>query len=90
VVCIFVEFSYLGVSKARSLKLKGYRDKPLSEEEQARNKVISVTRAGGECSFVTYKRHYGFGGTRFMGLAKNATAYGLVAMAANMRKGAKF
>ena len=28
--------------------------------------------------------------TRFMGLAKNITFYGLAAMAANIRKGAKF
>ncbi|KAF3978683.1 MAG: IS5 family transposase [Methylococcales symbiont of Iophon sp. n. MRB-2018] len=69
---------------------KGYRGKPLSEEEQTRNKVIAVTRAGGERPFATYKRHYGLGRTRFMGLAKNATVYGLAAMAANIRKGAKF
>jgi len=28
--------------------------------------------------------------TRFMGLAKNATVYGFAAMAANIRKGARF
>jgi len=49
---------------------KGYRGKPLSEEEQTRNKVIAVTRAGGKRPFATYKRHYGLGRTRFMGLAK--------------------
>ena len=69
---------------------KGYRGKPLSEEERTRNKVIAVTRAGGECPFATYKKHYELSRTRFMGLAKNATVYGLAAMAANIRKGAKF
>ena len=69
---------------------KGYRGKPLSKEERTRNKEIAVTRAGGERPFATYKRHYGLARTRFMGLAKNATIYGLAAMAANLCKGSKF
>ncbi|MDP0561391.1 MAG: hypothetical protein QS721_03265 [Candidatus Endonucleobacter sp. (ex Gigantidas childressi)] len=40
--------------------------------------------------FATYKRHYGLARNRFMGLAKNATIYGLAAIAANIRKGTKF
>ena len=69
---------------------KGYRGHPLSEAERMRNQAIAVTRAGGERPFATYKWHYGLARTRFMGLAKNATFYGLAAMAANIRKGAKF
>jgi len=69
---------------------KGYRGNPLSDEDKQRNKVIAVTRAGGERPFATYKQHYGLAKTRFMGLAKNVTFYGLAAMAANIRKGAKF
>ena len=69
---------------------KADRGKPLTEEECYRNKVIALTRSGGERPFATYKRHYGLARTRFMGLAKNATVYGLAAMAANIRKGAKF
>lgn len=69
---------------------KGYRGNPLSESDKARNKVIAVTRAGGERPFATYKQHYGLSRTRFMGLAKNATVYGMAAIAANIRKGAKF
>ena len=38
---------------------KGYRNKPLSCADQIRNKVIAVTRAGGERPFATYKQHYG-------------------------------
>ena len=49
-----------------------------------------MTRSGGERPFATYKQHYGLARTRFMGLAKNATVYGLAAMAANIRKGAWF
>ena len=69
---------------------KGYRNTPLSCADQIRNKMIAVTRAGGERPFATYKQHYGLARTRFMGLAKNITVYGLAAMAANIRKGAKF
>jgi len=49
-----------------------------------------VTRAGGERPFVTYKQHYGLARTRFMGLAKDETLFGLAAMAVNIRKGARF
>ena len=69
---------------------KGYRGNPLSEADRIRNQAIAVTRAGGERPFATYKWHYGLARTRFMGIAKNATVYGLAAMAANIRKGAKF
>jgi IS5 family transposase len=69
---------------------KGYRNNPISQADKDRNARIAVTRAGGERPFATYKRHYGLARTRFMGLAKNATAYGIAAMALNIRKGAKF
>ena len=62
---------------------KGYRNKPLSCADQIRNQVIAVTRSGAERPFATYKRHYGLARTRFMGLANNATVYGLATMAAN-------
>ncbi|MCK5894912.1 MAG: transposase [Endozoicomonadaceae bacterium] len=69
---------------------KGYRGKPLSKGERTRNKEIAVTRAGGERPFATYKRHDGLARTRFMGLAKNTTLFGLAAMEANIRKGTQF
>lgn len=69
---------------------KGYRNNPLSESDKIRNAQIAVTRAGGERPFATYKQHYGLARTRFMGLSKNLTFYGLAAMASNIRKGAKF
>ncbi|MDP0563312.1 MAG: transposase [Candidatus Endonucleobacter sp. (ex Gigantidas childressi)] len=68
---------------------KGYIRKPLSKEDRTRNKEIAVTRPGGERPFASYKRHYGLARTRFMGLAKNATIYGLTAIAANIRKATK-
>lgn len=69
---------------------KGYRGKPLSDADKIRNKEIAVIRSGGERPFATYKQHYGLARTRFMGLAKNVTFYGLAAMALNIRKGAMF
>jgi len=69
---------------------KGNRSHPLSEAGQKRNRHIAVTRAGGERPFATYKQHYKLGRTRFLGLAKNSTFYGLAAIAANIRKGARF
>ena len=52
--------------------------------------AIVVIRAGGERPFATCKSRYGLARTRFMGLAKNMTAYGIAAIAHNLRKGAKF
>ena len=69
---------------------KGYRNHPISDADKARNKEIAVTRSGGERPFATYKCHYGLARTRFMGLAKNLTFYGLAAMASNIKKAAKF
>jgi IS5 family transposase len=82
------KLSQLGIED--QVQRKGYRGNPLSDADHIRNDVIAVTRAGGERPFATYKQHYGLSRTRFLGLAKNATFYGLAAMAANLRKGARF
>ena len=60
------------------------------QQDRRRNDAIAVIRAGGERPFATYKSRYGLARTRFMGLAKNMTAYGIAAIAHNLRKGAKF
>ena len=72
------------------MQRKGYRNHPLSESDAIHNAQIAVTRSGGEWPFATYKQHYGLARTRFLGLAKNETFYGLAAKAANIHKGAKF
>lgn len=79
-----------GLGIKDQVQRKGYRNNPLSESDKERNAQIAVTRAGGERPFATYKQHYGLARTRFMGLAKNITFYGIAAMASNIRKGAKF
>ena len=75
---------------ADQVQRKGYRNKPLSAKGRRRNDVIAVIRAGGERPFATYKSRYGLARTRFMGLTKNMTAYGIAATAHNIRKGANF
>ncbi len=75
---------------ADQVQRKGYRNKPLSDDDRNRNDEIAVIRAGGERPFATYKSRYGLARTRFMGLARNMTAYGIAAIAHNVRKGAKF
>ena len=69
---------------------KGYRNHSLLAQDRKRNDEIAVIRAGGERPFATYKSRYSLSQTRFMGLAKNMTAYGIVVIAHNVRKGAKF
>ncbi len=79
-----------GLGIEDQVQRKGYRNNPLSESDKKRNAQIAVTRSGGERPFATYKQHYGLARTRYMGLAKNITSYGIAAMASNIRKGAKF
>lgn len=69
---------------------KAYRNHPLSEADKDYNIEVGVIRAGVERTFAVYKTHYGLSKTRFLGLAKNMTFYGIVAIAHNIRKGAKF
>ena len=71
------------------MQRKGYRNKPLLAKDRRRNDAIAVIRAGGERPFATYKSLDGLARARFMGLAKNRTAYGIAAIAHNLRKGAK-
>lgn len=72
------------------VQAKAQRNKPLSEADKERNRVIAVTRSGGERPFATYKQHYKLRRTRLMGLAKNTTHFGIAAIALNVRKAAQF
>ena len=75
---------------ADSVQCKGYRNHPSSAVNKRRNAGIAVVRLGVERTFAVYKRCYGLGRTRFVGLAKNLTFYGLAAIAHDIRKGARF
>ena len=75
---------------ADQVQRKGYRNNPLSSLDCRRNDEIAAIRAGGDRPFATYKSRHGLARTRFMGLSKNITAYGIAAIAHNIRKGANF
>jgi IS5 family transposase len=69
---------------------KGYRNRPLSTQDDERNAEIAVTRSGGERPFSIYKCNYGLRRTRLMGLDKNLSFFGIVALAHNIKKAGKF
>lgn len=75
---------------SNKIQRKGFRNRPLSEQDKTYNAYLALTRSGAERPFATYKQHYALARTRFMGLTKNLTFYGLAAIAANVKKGAKF
>lgn len=75
---------------ADRVQRKGYRGQPLSDTDKVRNAEIAVIRATGERPFATYKQHYGLARTRFLGLTKNLTFFGIAAIAHNIQKAAKF
>ena len=82
------KLEHLGI--ANQVQCKGYRNNPLLAEDSRRNDEIAVICTGSERPFATYKSRYGLARTRFMGLAKNMTAYGIAAIVHNLRKGANF
>ena len=51
---------------------KGYRHRPLSAEDRARNRSKSRVRAKGEHPFFVLKRIFGFTKVRYRGIHKNA------------------
>ena len=58
--------------KAKSfIQAKAHRDRPLSEEERARNRTKSKVRAKVEHAFLVIKRIFGWAKVRYRGLAKN-------------------
>ena len=61
------------------MQRNGYHGHPLSATDKRRNAETAV-----------YRRCYGLGRTRFLGLAKNMTFYSLAAIALNIRKGTGF
>ena len=73
-----------------NVQKKGYRNHPISETDTERNKAIGFTRGRVEAIFGSYKLHRNLRKTRFMGLLKNATHFGLAAIMHNLQKAARF
>jgi transposase, IS5 family len=69
---------------------RGARHKRLTAAERARNAEIAVTRGRVEAIFGHWKRHWGFGRTRLLGLASMRIVTALTAIGWNLWKGAGF
>jgi IS5 family transposase len=63
---------------------KGRRNRPLSEEQKAKNRTKSKVRAKVEHVFGVIKRVFGFAKVRYRGLAKNAHKLFVVSALANL------
>lgn len=72
------------------IQRKGCRYKKLTQKDYDYNKEVGVTRAIIEHQFAEYKERYGLRRTRFVGLLINSCHAGLVAIAHNLKKGARF
>ena len=66
---------------------RAYRNKPLTPEQKMRNRRHSGTRCTVERVFGVLKLHYGMAKARYLGLARNATRFGVMCMAYNIKRG---
>lgn len=65
---------------------RAYRNKPLSEAQQAKNKTKSKVRAKVEHPFLWVKRIWGFAKTRYRGLEKNLNRALMLLLGYNVMK----
>lgn len=65
---------------------KGFKNRPLTNDQIARNKNISKYRGIVEGVFGAWKQWYGWKKTKYMGLSKNILAVTLTAVSWNMKK----
>ena len=68
------------------IQAKAVRGHPLIKQDIERNKRITKKRRIVEANFGSWKRHYGWFKTRFMGLLRNQVGVILTALAWNMKK----
>lgn len=92
---IFADKGYSSQSNRETLKQRGLEDgimhkaarnRALSADQKASNRLISSVRAKVERAFGTLKRGYGFFRTRYLGLAKVELEFLLNAMSFNLKK----
>ena len=67
---------------------RAYRNKPLTESDDEYNSTMSSVRYVVERTFGAFKRHYGVGKTRFLGIAKVQDWITVISIAHNLKKGA--
>lgn len=69
-----------------SIQDKGFRNRPLTDTQIARNKKIAAHRVIAEGVFGSWKQWYGWIKTKYWGLEKNCLAVTLTAISWNMKK----
>ena len=72
---------------ANRITKRAYRDRPLTKEEKAFNRVHSGVRSTVERVFGVLKQHYGMAKARDLGLARNHTRFELMCVAHNIKRG---
>jgi transposase, IS5 family len=65
---------------------RAYRNKPLTEADDEYNSTMSSVRYVVERTFGAFKRHYGVGKTRFLGITKVQGWITIVSIAHNLKK----
>ncbi len=66
---------------------RSYRNKPLTDQQKASNRLVSGTRSIVERVFGVLKLHYSMGNARYLGLARNKARVGLMCVAHNIKRG---
>ena len=65
---------------------RAYRNNPLTQDQKEYNKIVSSVRYVVERTFGAFKRHYGAGKTRFLGIKKTQGWITTIAIAHNLKK----
>lgn len=66
---------------------RAYRNKPLNDEQKARNREKSRVRCGVERVFGVLKLHHGLGRARYLGKVRNQVRFTLICLAYNLKRG---
>jgi IS5 family transposase len=67
---------------------RAYRNTPLTQDQKEYNKIVSSVRYVVERTFGAFKRHYGAGKTRFLGIKKTHGWITTIAIEHNLKKAA--
>ncbi|MFC0178559.1 transposase, partial [Thorsellia kenyensis] len=65
---------------------RAYRNKPLTKEDKAFNRVCSGIRSRVESIFGLGKMHLGMGQARYKGLKRNALSFSMRCMVLNLKR----
>lgn len=95
---VYADKAYASRARRALLKAHGIKDRimhkswgggpQLTKWQRRRNRLISPIRAEVETVFAVLKRRMGYARVRYLGLAKNAAHFQLLAIAYNMRRAA--